>query len=137
MNGKALPAPWIWWDTFGLPAVSTTPQDVNAGPIFSNQQAQQVCPDVCTKANANWNGQWKTTVPSRCRSAVASRGDRQLKRAHLGVELGPKDLAARSQPVQQSGHHPLALENLLPFAEGQVAGRWSPASCVFQKRIID
>jgi hypothetical protein len=41
------------------------PQDVNAGPIFSNQQAQQVCPGVCTKANANWNGQWKTTVPSQ------------------------------------------------------------------------
>ncbi|MGH8565183.1 MAG: multicopper oxidase family protein [Gammaproteobacteria bacterium] len=65
MNGQALPAPWIWWDTFGLPAVSTTPQDVNAGPIFSNQQAQQVCPGVCTKVNANWNGQWKTTVPSQ------------------------------------------------------------------------
>lgn len=65
MNGKALPAPWIWWDTFGLPAVSTTPQDVNAGPIFSNQQAQQVCPGVCTQANANWNGQWTTTVPNQ------------------------------------------------------------------------
>ena len=65
MNGQALPAPWISWDTFGLPAVSTTPQDVNAGPIFSNQQAQQVCPGVCTEAKANWNGQWKTTVPSQ------------------------------------------------------------------------
>jgi len=31
-------------------------QDVNAGPIFSNQQAQQVCPGACTQANANWNG---------------------------------------------------------------------------------
>jgi len=70
MNGQALPAPWIWWDTFGLPAVSTTPHDVNAGPIFSNQQAQPVCPGVCTQAHANWNGQWKTTVPSQM-SAVA------------------------------------------------------------------
>lgn len=65
VNGQALPAPWIWWDTFGLPAVSTTPADVNAGPIFSNQQAQQVCPGVCTKASGNWNGQWKTTVPNQ------------------------------------------------------------------------
>lgn len=65
VNGQALPAPWVWWDTFGLPAVSTTPQDVNAGPIFSNQQAQQVCPGVCTKASGNWNGQWTTTVPGQ------------------------------------------------------------------------
>ncbi len=64
MNGQALPAPWIWWDTFGLPSVSKTPTDVDAGPIYSNQQAQQVCPGVCTKAKASWNGQWTTTVPN-------------------------------------------------------------------------
>lgn len=65
VNGQSLPAPWIWWDTFGLPAVSKTPTDVNAGPIFSNQQAQQTCPGVCQKVNASWNGQWKTTVPNQ------------------------------------------------------------------------
>lgn len=64
-NGQSLPAPWIWWDTFGLPTPSTTPHDVNAGPIYSNQQAQTTCPTVCTNAQANWNGQWTTTVPGQ------------------------------------------------------------------------
>lgn len=65
VGSQALPAPWIWWDTFALPAVSTTPQDVNAGPIFNNQDAQQKCPGVCTNASATWNGQWTTTVPGQ------------------------------------------------------------------------
>jgi FtsP/CotA-like multicopper oxidase with cupredoxin domain len=63
MNGTDLPAPWIWWDTFGLPAVSTTPRDVDAGPIYSNQEAQTTCPTVCENDKAAWNGQWTTTEP--------------------------------------------------------------------------
>ncbi len=62
-NGVALPAPWIWWDTFPLPAVATTPTDVNAGPIWNNDDAKVKCPTVCTNAAATWNGQWTTTVP--------------------------------------------------------------------------
>jgi FtsP/CotA-like multicopper oxidase with cupredoxin domain len=62
---QALPAPWIWWDTFALPAVATTSQDVNAGPIFNNQEAQQKCPGVCSNTKATWNGQWTTTVPGQ------------------------------------------------------------------------
>lgn len=37
-------------------------QDVNAGPIWSNADAQQKCPKVCLN-NGGWNGQWTTTVP--------------------------------------------------------------------------
>ena len=33
-----------------------------------------------------------------------------------------KDFAVVRQPVQERSCHPLALEHLLPFAEGQVAG---------------
>ncbi len=62
-NGVALPAPWIWWDTFPLPPVATTPVDVNAGPIWNNADAQGKCPTVCTNAAGTWNGQWTTTVP--------------------------------------------------------------------------
>lgn len=64
-NGQALPAPWIWWDTFPLPAVAKTSTDVNAGPIWSNTDAQEKCPTVCTQAAGTWNGQWKTTVPGQ------------------------------------------------------------------------
>lgn len=38
--------------------------DVNAGPIFDNGQAQNICPKVCGKFY-NWNGQWRTTQPGQ------------------------------------------------------------------------
>jgi FtsP/CotA-like multicopper oxidase with cupredoxin domain len=63
-NGQSLPQPWIWWDTFALPAVSATAQDFDAGPIFSNQEAQTRCPTTCEDALATWNGQWTTTEPN-------------------------------------------------------------------------
>ncbi len=37
--------------------------DVKAGPIFSNNAAKQICPNVCDKASGKWNGQWTTTEP--------------------------------------------------------------------------
>lgn len=36
-------------------------QDVAAGPIWNNNDAQVKCPKVCKNKNG-WNGQWKTTV---------------------------------------------------------------------------
>jgi hypothetical protein len=33
--------------------------DINAGPIWSNDDAQQKCPRVCS--GLRWNGQWTTT----------------------------------------------------------------------------
>ena len=35
--------------------------DVTAGPIYSNQQAQKVCPQICSAKSESWNGQWTTT----------------------------------------------------------------------------
>lgn len=41
--------------------------DVNAGPIYNNDQAKQVCPGVCQNLHtgATWSGQWRTTVPGK------------------------------------------------------------------------
>jgi Mannan-binding protein len=36
--------------------------DMQAGPIFNQQQANETCPKVCT---VKWNGQWTTTVPGQ------------------------------------------------------------------------
>jgi hypothetical protein len=36
--------------------------NMEAGPIFNQQQANDVCPKVCT---VKWNGQWTTTVPGQ------------------------------------------------------------------------
>lgn len=36
--------------------------DVEAGPIWNNNDAQQKCPKVCSNVGATWNGNWTTTV---------------------------------------------------------------------------
>lgn len=39
-----------------------TPTDVNAGPIFSDKEAQSICAATCEN-KGGWNGNWKTTTP--------------------------------------------------------------------------
>lgn len=47
-----------------LPGLATQQicTDQPAGPILSNDQAQQVCPGICSAVEDSWNGQWTTTV---------------------------------------------------------------------------
>jgi len=60
--------PWVWMDTISLPKV--TCQDANAGPLFSQQEAEQKCPGVCAQVSNrsnppgsfSWNGQWRTVT---------------------------------------------------------------------------
>lgn len=37
-------------------------QDLPAGPLFNQQDAEATCPKVCSAAEDDWNGQWTTTV---------------------------------------------------------------------------
>jgi FtsP/CotA-like multicopper oxidase with cupredoxin domain len=64
INGQAVPStkynPPIWFDTIAIP--TPTAQDVNAGPIWNNDDAKTKCPGVCQGTKGVWNGQWKTTV---------------------------------------------------------------------------
>ena len=38
--------------------------DIEAGPIWNDEDAQQKCPDVCEE-HGGWNGQWKTIIPGK------------------------------------------------------------------------
>lgn len=38
--------------------------DIEAGPIWNNDDAKQKCPDACTE-HGGWNGQWTTTIPGQ------------------------------------------------------------------------
>ena len=40
-------------------------KDVEAGPIWNNDHAGEVCPNVCRDNYLIWNGNWVTTVPGR------------------------------------------------------------------------
>jgi hypothetical protein len=53
--------------------------DVDAGPIWSNPDAQSKCPAVCS--GLKWNGQWTTTVPNRMSVCGTVQG--------VDVEVGP------------------------------------------------
>jgi hypothetical protein len=37
--------------------------DIQAGPIWDQQDAEKKCPKVCDENNGSWNGQWRTTIP--------------------------------------------------------------------------
>ncbi len=54
------PLDFSWFLGFGVPKTSSC-QDINAGPIWSNPDAQGKCPAVCSNVGRTWNGQWKTT----------------------------------------------------------------------------
>jgi hypothetical protein len=56
------PLDFSWFLGFGVPKTSSC-QDVAAGPIWSNTDAQTKCPSVCADVGRTWKGQWKTTEP--------------------------------------------------------------------------
>lgn len=42
--------------------VAQTTQEIEAGPIFSNDDANNKCPVIAQQNNGTWTGQWRTTV---------------------------------------------------------------------------
>ena len=50
---------FLCWATVLFTANSALAVDINAGPIWNNEDAQQKCPSVCS--GLRWNGQWATT----------------------------------------------------------------------------
>ncbi|HXW53992.1 MAG TPA: mannan-binding protein [Myxococcota bacterium] len=43
-------------------ASTANSNDVPAGPIWDNQNAEEVCPGVCANQCLVWNGNWTTTI---------------------------------------------------------------------------
>lgn len=46
-------------------SVGAEVRPVNAGPLWNNAHANRTCPNVCVRAGAVWNRQWRTTVQGR------------------------------------------------------------------------
>jgi len=36
--------------------------DFEAGPIWNNEHAQEICPAICDDENLAWDGNWRTTI---------------------------------------------------------------------------
>jgi Ricin-type beta-trefoil lectin domain/Domain of unknown function (DUF4476)/Mannan-binding protein len=80
--------------TLGAPAPV---RDVEAGPIFHNDQAAERCPRVC--APDRWTGVWRTTVPGRM-SVCACEDDappwRRGREPVRDIAVGPQPMDERS-----------------------------------------
>jgi hypothetical protein len=46
-------------------ATPATAKDVEAGPIWNNNDAKVKCPAAAAAVNRKWNGQWRTTVAGK------------------------------------------------------------------------
>lgn len=46
-------------------AMAASTCNVNAGPIWNQNDANQKCPTTCNAGYGPWNGQWWTTVPNQ------------------------------------------------------------------------
>ncbi len=59
-----------WWTTIPNEmsvcqiTVAAPSRAVNAGPIWNQNHAEQVCPAIAASQGATWTGHWWTTVPS-------------------------------------------------------------------------
>tara|TARA_R110000772_G_scaffold49100_1_gene112210 strand:+ start:3119 stop:3970 length:852 start_codon:yes stop_codon:yes gene_type:complete len=47
------------------PRPSTNKRNVNAGPIWNQQDAETKCPAVAASQSGKWTGQWRTTVQGK------------------------------------------------------------------------
>jgi Mannan-binding protein len=43
----------------------TVVKTIDAGPIWSQSDAEKKCPEVAKSNGGTWNGQWRTTVPGK------------------------------------------------------------------------
>lgn len=73
-------------------------RDINAGPIWSDQDARNKCPSVCAGAGGAWNGSWHTTVPGRMSVCSCRFGGGSGRREGRSFDAGPiwSDLQAKS-----------------------------------------
>ena len=80
-------------------------RDIEAGPIWNNDDAQGKCPAVCDSAKLDWQGQWTTTIPGRM-SVCGCVGD----------EAAPSEVPMVVAPVVQPQIAPIA-----PVVQPQIA----------------
>ena len=67
-NAPAQKAPTLVSQPQPDPAPASAPsgkRDVEAGPIWSQADAEQKCPALATHENGTWTGGWRTTVPGQ------------------------------------------------------------------------
>jgi hypothetical protein len=72
-------------------AASAQPEQINveAGPIWSQSDAEQKCPGIAKANGGTWTGQWKTTVPGQMSVCEVRFSSSRRKYVVKNVEAGP------------------------------------------------
>jgi hypothetical protein len=70
--------------TLLTPAAASAQQAFEAGPIWNQNHANQVCPAVAASHGGTWTGQWWTTRPSEM-----SVCEVRMTATAIAVEAGP------------------------------------------------
>lgn len=70
--------------------------DINAGPIWNNDDAKSKCPAVCSGSGMKWNGNWKTKVQNEmsvcgCDQAASNTPSAQVPSATANNTQNPED----------------------------------------------
>jgi hypothetical protein len=103
-------------------------EDIDAGPIWSNLDAQNKCPGVCSSAGGTWNGNWTTTAPGQnsvCKCDIGHRAGGKV----ADIDAGPvwSDADAKGKcPAVCSSHQRTWNGN---WRTTVAAGQMSTCSC--------
>ncbi|MEJ6392568.1 mannan-binding lectin [Gymnodinialimonas sp. 2305UL16-5] len=90
-----------------LPGASQAQVAIEAGPIWNQGHADQVCPAIAASRGGSWTGQWWTTIPNEmsvCQIRVAR-----------AVEAGP---------IWNQGHANQVCPAIAASRGGSWTGQW-------------
>ncbi|WP_166486181.1 mannan-binding lectin [Jannaschia sp. CCS1] len=93
-----------------LASAASAQQAFDAGPIWDQNHANQVCPAVAASHGGTWTGHWWTTVPNQmsvCQVQVASPA--------IAVEAGP---------IWNQNHANQVCPRLAASIRGTWTGQW-------------
>lgn len=71
------------------PAAELVSTDIEAGPIWSQADAELKCPVAATAVQGRWNGQWVTTVPNEMSVCGVIGASPQNVGELANIEAGP------------------------------------------------
>lgn len=93
-------------------------EEINAGPIWNNSHAKEVCPRVCAENKLEWNGHWTTTVwgqMSVC-TCLASSSSMEMNRENM-IESDHVPMSESAPVEEMDVEKAPSSEEVLPTTE--------------------
>ncbi len=91
-------------------AAQASTETVEAGPIWNQQHAEQVCPAIAHATNGAWTGQWWTTVWNEM--------------SVCQIEYTPPSRAVEAGPIWNQQHANQVCPAVAHAAGGEWTGHW-------------